>query len=382
MKKVTILSDFYPPHWTGISKSVSYIVDAIEKEFLTTVLTVQFDKKLLLKEKRKHSMIRRFPKLFSVSRAQFSLSLLCYFVKNINQMDIVLINSPSIHILPISLISKIFKKKLLIFHQGDLILPNGLFNYLIEKLFDLASLISFALADQLATYTDDYAKNSRLLSKFPKKTTFFIPPLPYFVQNKNDKKSDSKLKNKLKKLKKQKMFLIGFAGRFVEEKGFDVLLKAAIKLSKKRKDFILVFAGETDISYEKTFFKEQVLINKLKNNLVFLGLLNDEQLISFYQSLDLFVLPSRSECFALVQAEAMAQKIPVLVSDIPGAREPVQQSSFGLLFELNNPDDLAKKIEEMLGKLGDFDNNYVKVIKYFNQEDSQKKLINFLINNR
>ncbi|MFA6814645.1 MAG: hypothetical protein WCR60_03825, partial [Patescibacteria group bacterium] len=176
MKKVTILSDFYPPHWTGISKSVSYIVDAIEKEFLTTVLTVQFDKKLLLKEKRKHSMIRRFPKLFSVSRAQFSLSLLCYFVKNINQVDIVLINSPSIHILPISLISKIFKKKLLIFHQGDLILPNGLFNYLIEKLFDLASLISFALADQLATYTDDYAKNSRLLSKFPKKTTFFIPP--------------------------------------------------------------------------------------------------------------------------------------------------------------------------------------------------------------
>jgi len=381
MKKVTIVSDFYPPHWTGISKSIYYMLESIENEFLTTVLTVQFDKTLAVEEKHKNSTVRRFPVLFSLSRAKFSLSLILYFFKNINQNDIVLVNSPSIHILPVSIIAKISKKKLLIFHQGDLILPKGIFNYLIEKLFDFASMLSFALANQLATYTNDYAKNSRLLTKFPKKTQVFIPPLPYFNKRQKNKKLDIQLDNKFKKIQKQKVFLIGFAGRFVEEKGFDVLLKAATKLSQKRKDFLLVFAGETNISYEKTFLKEQFLINKLKNNLIFLGLLNDEQLKSFYQSIDLFVLPSRSECFGLVQAEAMAQKTPVLVSDIAGARDPVKQTAFGLLFEQNNSDDLAQKIEKMLNGLDDFNKNYLNVINYFNYQNSQNKLINFLIKN-
>jgi hypothetical protein len=108
------------------------------------------------------------------------LVLLINFLKNIRQTNVVLINSPSIHILPISLISKLFKKKLLIFHQGDLILPKGIINNVIEKVFDFASYISFSLARQLATYTDDYANNSRLLPNFHEKISVFIPPLPYF----------------------------------------------------------------------------------------------------------------------------------------------------------------------------------------------------------
>jgi len=378
MKKVTIVSDFYPPHWTGISKSISYLAESIKKEFLTTILTVQFDKKLALIEKHKQLTIRRFPELFSLSRAKFSLSLLYSLLKNINQSDIILVNSPSIHILPVSIISKIYKKKLLIFHQGDLILPKSIFNCLIEKFFDFASVISFAFANQLATYTEDYATNSRLLKNFPKKTQAFIPPLPYFSNNQKHKQPDTNLKIKLKKLKKRKLFLIGFAGRFVEEKGFDVLLNAAIKLKQKRDDFLLVFAGETKISYENTFSKGQALINKLKNNLIFLGLLNDDELISFYQSLDLFILPSRSECFGLVQAEAVAQKTPVLVSDIPGARDLVRQTAYGLIFEKNSSAALAKEIEKILTNLNSFDLNYQNVLKYFDYQNSQKKLINFL----
>jgi glycosyltransferase involved in cell wall biosynthesis len=380
MKKVTIVSDFYPPHWTGIAKAISYIAESIATEFSTTILTVQFDKKLAAIEKNQHLTIRRFPVLFSLSRAKFSLSLLVYFLKNIKRTDYVLINSPSIHILAISIISKIFKKKLLIFHQGDLILPKGKLNYVIEKFFNIASLLSFMMAKQLATYTNDYAKHSRLLGKFPQKTQAFIPPLPYFLNQETSRQLDSRLKNKLEKIKNKKMFLIAFAGRFVEEKGFDVLLKAAIKLRQTRKDFCLVFAGETDIVYEKTFVKEGHLITQLKNNLFFLGLLDDKQLQSFYQLIDLFVLPSRSECFGLVQAEAMAQKTPVLVSNIPGARDPVRQSTFGLLFEPNNPDDLAKKIDTMLNGLSGFDQYYNEVLKYFNYQDSQEKLINFFKN--
>lgn len=380
MKKITVVSDFYPPHWTGISKSIFYMLDSIKEEFLTTVLTVKFDNKLKSSEKTKSLIVERFPASFSLSRAKFSFALIVNFLKNIRETDIVLINSPSIHILPIAVISKIFKKKLLIFHQGDLILPKGIINYLIQKFFDLASLISFALANQLATYTEDYANNSRLLKKFPKKTQAFIPPLPYFSDTQVNFASDKQLKSRLDALKKAKTYLIGFAGRFVEEKGFDVLLKAAIKLKEKRDDFFLVFAGETKISYEKTFFKDQALVKKLKNNLIFLGLLNDIQLNSFYQSLDLFVLPSQSECFGLVQAEAVAKKIPVIVSDIPGARDLVKQTNYGLIFENQNSGDLMQKIEKMLINLESVDKNHKQVLRYFDQKKAQQALLSFLKN--
>lgn len=378
MKKVTIISDFYIPHWTGISKSITYLAEAIKEEFVTTVLTVQFKKKLPLEEQEAGLKIIRQPYLFSLSRAKFSFSLIFYFLKNINKTDIILINSPSIHILPISLITKLFGKKLLIFHQGDLILPKGLLNYLIEKFFDLSSLISFYLAKRLATYTSDYAVNSRLLKKFIKKTVAFVPPLPYFVEGEQQKSTDPEIEKKLLEFKKNKKFLIGFAGRFTEEKGFDVLLKAATQLSKKRKDFVLIFAGETNIAYEKTFLRNKALIDALENKLIFLGLLNDTQLKAFYQSIDLFVLPSRSECFALVQAEAMAQKTPVVVSNIAGARDPVRQTGFGLLFESENSHDLVEKIERYLSTSQIFHNQFRKVLKYFDHKKSKKALLDFL----
>lgn len=378
MKKVTIVSDFYIPHWTGISKSIAYIAEAIKEDFTTTVLTVQFDSELALKEKKDGLEIVRRPYSFSLSRAKFSFSLIFYFLKEINKTDIVLVNSPSIHVLAISLITKLFGKKLLIFHQGDLILPKGMVNYFIEFFFNLASLISFALAKQLATYTSDYALNSRLLKKFPKKTLSFIPPLPYFSQANKQEDLDIEIKKKLLKIKEEKKFLIGFAGRFTEEKGFDILLKAAAKLREKRKDFILIFAGKTNLAYEKTFSKNKALIDSLENELVFLGLLDDSQLKAFYRSLDLFVLPSRSECFALVQAEAMAQKTPVIVSNIAGARDPVKQTGFGLLFESENPDDLAEKIEEYLDKPQFVNDKFNKVLDYFDHKKSKEGLLNFL----
>lgn len=380
MKRITIVSDFYLPHWTGISKSVAYTVEALHDDFLLSIITVQFDKKLALEENKNKLKIIRCPVFFSLSRAQFSLALIINFFKNISQTDIVLINSPSIHILPIALISKIFNKKLLIFHHGDLILPVGIVNFFIEKIFNLSTLIAFSFAHQLATYTNDYAINSRLLSKFPKKTQNFILPLPYFCQEKKEKNIDLKIKKKLLKIKKDKKILIGFAGRFVEEKGFDVLLKAGIELKKQRNDFFFVFAGEKNITYEKTYETNQKLIKQLEDEIIFLGLLDDEQLLEFYQAIDLFVLPSRSECFGLVQAEAMAEQTPVLVANIPGARDPVKKTSFGLLFDANNAEDLLKKINTMLNKLPSYNQQYQKVLNYFNYEKSRKNLIRFIQN--
>ena len=63
---------------------------------------------------------------------------------------------------------------------------------------------------------------------------------------------------------------------------------------------------------------------------------------------DLFVQPSRYEGFGITVAEAMAAKLPVLVSDIEGPMEIIGYGKYGMYFESENVDDLAEKLRNIL----------------------------------
>ena len=382
MKKVVIVTDFFHPHWTGISKSIFYLTQAVKKEFEITVLTVRHEKHLPTQEASNGIKIIRHPFLFGFSRVKYSGSLVLGFLRLVKKNDVVFVNSPCSDIFFISLISKIFKKRLVIFHQGDLNLPQNFLNKIVEGIFNIFTSLSFKLADQVATYTQDYLQHSRLLPKFKHKAFALMIPLPYFAKDPRDretqKKINLKLERTLKAIKQSNKFLIGFAGRFTQEKGFDVLLRAISKLIQQRNDIHFVFAGETNISYENTFAENKKLIDEVGKKLTFLGLLNNNQLKYFYDALDLFILPSRSECFGLVQAEAMSAAKPVIVSNIPGAREVVKKTGFGFLFKKNNANDLIKKINNFLNNPSDLQKNYQKVLSYFNYEAARREIIEFI----
>jgi len=56
------------------------------------------------------------------------------------------------------------------------------------------------------------------------------------------------------------------------------------------------------------------------------------------------VLPSQSECFGLVQPEAMLCGTPVVATDIPGARVPVRETGMGTLVPAGDAESLAAAI--------------------------------------
>jgi glycosyltransferase involved in cell wall biosynthesis len=60
-------------------------------------------------------------------------------------------------------------------------------------------------------------------------------------------------------------------------------------------------------------------------------------LVELYQQSDLFVLPTRADCYSLVALEAMACGLPVIVSSIGGIPDIVVEGETGYLV---NPDDL------------------------------------------
>lgn len=82
----------------------------------------------------------------------------------------------------------------------------------------------------------------------------------------------------------------------------------------------------------------------------FLGRISQEALPRLYAAADLFVLPSvsRLEAFGIAALEAMASGRPVVVTDIPGVREVIEEGREGLLAEPVNPQDLAEKIQRLL----------------------------------
>ena len=82
----------------------------------------------------------------------------------------------------------------------------------------------------------------------------------------------------------------------------------------------------------------------------FLGRVMDDELAAVYAACDVFALPSvsRLEAFGIAALEAMATGKPVVVSDIPGVREVIEDGREGLLADPVNPQDLAEKILKLV----------------------------------
>lgn len=74
--------------------------------------------------------------------------------------------------------------------------------------------------------------------------------------------------------------------------------------------------------------------------------MSDDELIKFYSSINVFVLPSTNslEAFGLVQLEAMLCNTPVVASNLPGVRTIVNNTKMGLIANVKDEKDLAEKI--------------------------------------
>ena len=97
-----------------------------------------------------------------------------------------------------------------------------------------------------------------------------------------------------------------FIGSLIERKGIDLLLKA---LSLVKKDYTLTIVGDGE---EKSRLVDYVEQNGMKEFVEFVPFKQKEELREIYNTHDIFVLPTREDCFGLVINEAMAASMPVI----------------------------------------------------------------------
>lgn len=126
-----------------------------------------------------------------------------------------------------------------------------------------------------------------------------------------------------------------------QNKGQDLLIEAVSKLINKGLEIELTLIGEgKSINYLKQLASDK----GIKNNVFFMGKKNQTYIAEHLCEYDLFVQPSRYEGFGLTVAEAMAAKVPVLVSEGQGPAELTRGNIYGWIFENGNIEDLSSKI--------------------------------------
>jgi len=75
---------------------------------------------------------------------------------------------------------------------------------------------------------------------------------------------------------------------------------------------------------------------------------NSGALVELYQASDLFVLPTRAECFGIATVEAMACGLPVVVGDVGASSEIVEHGANGFLVPPKDTDALGDAITRIL----------------------------------
>ena len=129
-------------------------------------------------------------------------------------------------------------------------------------------------------------------------------------------------------------------GRYVYQKGFDLLLKAWSIVEKRCLDVELVIFGQ---GIREPY---EILIDELKidrNRCHLNGPTNDIE--REYLESSIFVLSSRFEGFGMVIVEAMACGLPVVAFDCPcGPKDIITDGVNGILIEKDNVEKLAKGI--------------------------------------
>lgn len=322
---------YYRPHLSGLTLYQQRLAEALAaRGHRVTVLTSRHARTLPREETLGGVRVVRVPAWGRVSKGQLMPGYARAAVRLLRAHDAALLNLPCTPVESLALTwvaRRVARRPVVAMYHCDVRLPEGFASRLVEAVLLRGNLAAARAAERLVASTDDYARHSPLLRRFPDKLTIITPgadiPPPREEAAREFRRRHAPRGERL----------VGFAARFAAEKGVGVLLDALPSVAARVGPVRLLFTGDPGAVVGEESYRRAMRgrLARAAGQVVFTGRLDEAEMPAFYGACDVTVLPSTNstESFGLAQLESMLAGTPVVASDLPGVRVPVRLTGMG-----------------------------------------------------
>lgn len=273
-----------------------------------------------------------------------------------------------------SIVSKIMGKSLFITAHGmdiNNFENKPFFNYFISRSLNSSTksiAVSEDLAKKMRAMVND--ENKIVVLRNAVDTNRFNPTRNRSIRKNFDIKDDE--------------ILILFVGYLDEFKGIFELVNAFGAIARENKNVKLMMVGAGPRKEDLLNIITRIGIN---DEVVFTGMIEHQNIHEYYQTADIFVLPSYTEGGGppLVIMEAMACGLPIIGTNVGGIPEGVENNVNGFILPPKNVDQLNEKLNILIKNKDlrkKFGNNSLERIEEYSIALGKKteKLINLYKN--
>ena len=328
---------YYRPNISGITYYADQLARTLSQKHRVTILTGQHQKTLPRREVvNRRLVVYRAAVWKRLNKGLIMPTYPIWAWRLVRQNQLVILHAPQPEGFWVALFAWLFRRPLIVVHHCDFFFPSSWLNASLGFLVRLLHHFIYAWATAIVIYTLDYGQFSPLTRKRLLKAEVILPPIKLPPEHQPAQLPTARVK-------------IGFVGRLGWEKGLPVLLKAIPHLARRLNDFKIILIGPQPVG-DTSFQKVKPLLAKYRHYLYFTGPIARQDLAAYYRQFNCLVLPSTSslESFGIVQPEAMVSGCPVVASNLPGVRVPVQMTGMGELVVPGDSADLAAKVLQVV----------------------------------
>lgn len=142
----------------------------------------------------------------------------------------------------------------------------------------------------------------------------------------------------------------------IMKKGADLLIEAFSKVLEKDSNIELIIGGE---GRKQASLKKMCIANEVDSKVHFVGGLSRDEVVTYMNKCDAFILPSRYETFGVSYIEAMACGKPVIATPNGGAEDIVNNNN-GIMCNEISVQSITKAMIEMLDSYNMFDSDQIR----------------------
>jgi glycosyltransferase involved in cell wall biosynthesis len=148
-------------------------------------------------------------------------------------------------------------------------------------------------------------------------------------------------------------FRIGFLANLMLAKGIDLVIETFRVLRERRRNVQLFLAGPFVTPEAERLVTRAV--EQFDGSVSYLGAIFDQRKLEYYNSIDCFLFPSRSEAWPIVLNEALAAGVPVIATNRGCVRTCVGDRA-GLVIDDENRyvDEAVRQVEAWMDSPEDY----------------------------